>query len=619
MKRVVLINMPFAGVEFPSLALGLFKARFLQTGIPCDVIHLNLLFAEMVGWQNYALIGQISGCFAGEQLFAQALFGDRVPNDAQYYADVISKLSPDTPHKLAQMKAQVIPFLQLCLSRIPWQAYDIIGFTNLFEQNLPSLALAQVVKQHYPHKTIVFGGANCEDIMGFTLHRCFPFVDYVFCGEADDTFPEFVRRLSDGRPVHDLSGLVYRHAGRSASNGDAPKLQTLDALPYPNYDEYYQRILASPQLAAVYPWIVMETARGCWWGQKAKCTFCGLNGKNIQFRKKSAPRVIDELYYLLGRYRQYRVNYLRVVDNVINPDHFDNLMPQLAGRNLNVRLFFEVRPTLKKRQVKALSQAGVTDIQAGLESLSSHSLKLMRKGTSALRNIQLLKWSKQYGLAASWNIIFGFPGEVADDYAQCLALAKVLSHLSPPVGYGPFRMDRFSYNFEHAAELGLINLRPCHAYHYLYPFDEATLFDLSCYFDYEHRQPIDNGGLLSALTTQVYNWRSRQDQLYSSNEGDRIVIHDTRPVALSANVVLEGAHRLIYECCDRMRTVHQIQLWIRQRHGLDLRREEIVVVLEDLLDKKLMVNDKDLYLSLAVMTYDPKIDEGGNPQAASKT
>ena len=44
-------------------------------------------------------------------------------------------------------------------------------------------------------------------------------------------------------------------------------------------------------------------------------------------------------------------------------------------------------------------------IQPGIESLSDHVLKLMRKGTTALQNIQLLKWCREYGVQPEWNLL----------------------------------------------------------------------------------------------------------------------------------------------------------------------------------------------------------------------
>lgn len=610
MKRVLLINMPFAGVDFPSIALGLLKARLVSQGIPCDVRYLNILFAEMVGWENYAFIGQYHGFFAGEQMFSSSLFGACVPDDNRYYADMIAPVSRDLPDTLARMKTCVAPFLQSCLNSIDWSAYDLIGFTSLFEQNLPSLALAYRVKQLFPNKIVVFGGANCEDVMGVALHRCFPFLDYVVSGEADDTFPELVKRLSYGHPVEDLPGIVYRgRNGATVSTGDAPKVGDLDALPFPDFDDFYSQLNRSPRLSAIAAWIVMETSRGCWWGQKCKCTFCGLNGKSIQFRYKSAARVIAEAQYLLSRYGNYKVNYIRTVDNVIAQEHFDDLIPRLAELQLGTPFFFEVRPTLRKSQVKALAAAGVKDIQPGLENLNSHVLKLMRKGVTSLQNIQLLKWARQYDINASWNLIYGFPGEVDQDYANCLELANLLTHLNAPIGFGRFRMDRFSYNLEHAAQLGLVNVRPQAGYRYVYPFDDATLSDLCYYFDYDYSRPIDDGGWLYPLHTQVNVWKGRRDQLCSQRVDGRLMIRDTRPVALSPQVVLHGARALIYEYCDRSRTAPQVRDWLADRHGMALAADEVRAILEEFVNQRLMVKDNTSYLSLAVMTYTAAFEE----------
>ena len=59
--------MPFSAVEYPSLALGLFKSRLRDEGMPCDVVYLNITFAEMLGWSEYTrLIVQSPAMFAAE-------------------------------------------------------------------------------------------------------------------------------------------------------------------------------------------------------------------------------------------------------------------------------------------------------------------------------------------------------------------------------------------------------------------------------------------------------------------------------------------------------------------------------------------------------------------------
>lgn len=155
--RVLLINMPFAALDSPSLALGLFKSRLRQDGFVCDVQHLNFTFAEMIGYDNYEFMLRLPFILGGEQIFARALFGSWLPPDSEYYREVAASknVDPGIPARLEVIRQFVVPFLERCLSSVPWHSYDLIGFTSLFEQNLASLALAYAVKQRYPEKIIV--------------------------------------------------------------------------------------------------------------------------------------------------------------------------------------------------------------------------------------------------------------------------------------------------------------------------------------------------------------------------------------------------------------------------------------------------------------------------------
>ena len=106
-------------------------------------------------------------------------------------------------------------FIYECASELDLEQYDIVGFTSTFQQNLASLAMAKEIKRRAPHIITVFGGANFEGVMGVELHRQFPSVDIVCSGEADDIFPELVRRLRSGEPVHEMGGVTCRLGRRN--------------------------------------------------------------------------------------------------------------------------------------------------------------------------------------------------------------------------------------------------------------------------------------------------------------------------------------------------------------------------------------------------------------------
>jgi ribosomal peptide maturation radical SAM protein 1 len=616
MKRVLLINMPFAGAGFPSLALGLFKARLERDGIPCDVRDLNVVFAASVGWDRYNAVGQFSALLAGEQMFAQSLFGAHVPPDAEYRAHVLDVLPAEDRDRVIAMKRHVEPFLQHCMASLPWDRYDIVGFSSLFEQNVASLSLACRIKQRFPGKTIVFGGANCEDVMGVTMHRCFPFVDFVCTGEADRTFPELVQRLRYRHPVDDLPGLVYRSPdGSSIHTGPAERVKSLDELPFPDYDDYFRTLRAVSAPPSIDPQLLFETSRGCWWGEKAKCTFCGLNGQILTFRAKSAERALDEIRHLTSR---YGTRFLRAVDNIMAESYFVELLPRLEALALDVDFFYEVTPNLRKEEVAALARARVNNVQAGIENVNSHILRLMRKGTTALKNVEFLRWCEAAGVYVDWNLLFGFPGETADDYVNAYELAGLLTHLKPPTSVGRIRLDRFSDNFDRAHELGLKNIRPWGVYRYVYPFPTETLQTLVYFFDFDYVDERDDRGYLGRVTELVSQWQSHRVRLDAWRVNGQVVIADTRTVGSERERRLDEIDGWIYEFCDRRRTVLTIRQWLQSAHGVELDLQAVQDVVDRLVEQKLMIVEKGLYLSLAVMRNvpaDADIETSGRAQA----
>ena len=126
---------------------------------------------------------------AGEHLFARSVFGSRLPSDDDYYRDAIGShlASPDVPGRLEAIRGFVPGFLQHCLDSIAWDAYDVIGFTSLFEQNLASLALAARIKDAAVQTSC--RRRHCEESC-ITLHRSLQSWTYV-CSERDETFPSW--------------------------------------------------------------------------------------------------------------------------------------------------------------------------------------------------------------------------------------------------------------------------------------------------------------------------------------------------------------------------------------------------------------------------------------------
>lgn len=609
-KNVLLLNMPFVDISRPALGISLLKARLLQEGIQCRVGYPNILFAEWVGIDNYRQIDDKIGLsmLFGDWLFAQYLFGDTL--DIPTYLNSLRQFleNQEEYDRLLQMRNIIDQYLQQCLVRWTIADYDIIGFTTTFQQNFASLALAYKIKTQYPDKIIVFGGGNCEGIMGYELHRSFPWIDFICCGEADNSFPQLVNTLQNSGPdstdkISNVKGIIYREGNQSVNTGSAELIRDMNQLPVPDYDDYFHTLWDSPLSGQVIPVIQVENARGCWWGSKSHCTFCGLNGDKITFRSKSANRVLEDLHYLKNR---YNVTDFSAVDNVMDMKYFKDMLPLLKEQSLGISLFYEVKANLKKDQVKLLKEAGIHALQPGIESLNTRVLKIMRKGVSALQNIQLLKWCQQYGVHPYWNFIYGFPGETGEDYEKTGELVESLFHLPPPYACGSIRVDRFSPFFNNPAKYGVKEIKPFPMYFLLYPLPFQQVYNLAYYFEfrYENENGRQAGTYAENVLKKIDTWKESGggELVKYTNGNSELMLMDTRPNRVHPNVVLYHIQRDVYEFCDTTRSIQELENHIKSSYNSPAEALEtwLRTFLSEMVDWKLMANENDRYLSLAL-------------------
>lgn len=597
--RILLLSMPWHALDRPALGLSLLKARAEQDGHECEIRYLGFDLVDSIGLEDYLWVhGELPyTAFAGDWLFTPLLYGERSGLDDAYVEEVLVEQwqrSRDDVARLRRIRARLWPFLEHCDLTIA-DDYDIIGFTSTFEQNIASLALAQRLASRRRHPVIVFGGANWEGEMGQALHRRFAFVDIVVSGEADDTFPRLLRSLAAGEELADIHGLVVREAGGATrATGRPAVVHDLDHLPVPRYDDFLEQLEQSSGARGVLPTLLLETSRGCWWGAKHHCTFCGLNGGTMQFRSKSPERVVAEIDGLLV----HQPGSLAVVDNILDMRYFTTLLPELARRGGLVELFYEVKANLARHQICLLALAGVRHVQPGIESLSDSILALMRKGTTALQNIQFLKWCVEYGVVPEWNFLYGFPGEDPAEYAVMARLIDSLAHLTPPSGYGPVRLDRFSPYHENPEGLGMTDVRPARPCRYLYDADPAELMQIAYYFDYSYADGRDLAYVAPALD-RIKAWQRAGRQgsllLQADSAGAGLVIDSRRgsPEGLS----LESWQLRLLHTLDSITTAAVLR---RQAEEDGVSAADLAGFLAACEARQLVVRSGDRWLGLAV-------------------
>jgi ribosomal peptide maturation radical SAM protein 1 len=612
---VLLACMPFGPVFSPALGLSLLKTRLHDCGIDSSIRYFSLSFAELIGQHVYCGIAEGERPpvidLAGDWIFSASLssserddeYVDRILRAREGWrdADVAPPVSDATIRRIQRARDRADAFLDACVAEVVAARPRILGFSSVFQQHVASLALARRVKAALPDTFIVLGGANCEAVMGAETVRQFPFVDAAVSGEGEVIFPELVRRVLAGNPVDDLAGVYTRRSIRSAfafgNFANAPALESMDDLPFPDFSDYMAQFASSRFDRDWHPTLPFETSRGCWWGAKHHCTFCGLNGSSMAFRSKSATRAIDELIALTRRYPGCDV---QVVDNILDMEYFKTFLPELARRKPGVSLFYETKANLRKDQIRILRDAGVNAIQPGIESFSDPVLKLMRKGVSGLQNVQLLKWCRELGVHPIWNVIWGFPGEPQDDYARMTALVGKITHLPPPQTFEGLRLDRFSPNYVEAESFGFADVRPAESYRYVYALPDAAIANLAYFFQFRARDGSDPVRPARPLLRALRAWKRnhRRSELVSMDVDGHLLVWRARPRRAGALRDLTGVDRAIYLACDRIADFATLADTAR-RLGCD-DESEVRRRLEWLVSEGLLIVDGDRYLALAI-------------------
>jgi ribosomal peptide maturation radical SAM protein 1 len=609
--------MPFGPEMSPSLGLSLLKASLAPHGASVRVLYFTLRFAELLGVGLYTKIAT-DGMrsireLAGEWVFREALFGPDPEADARWEREVLlgracwgtRELARPIPASfvagLHRARFRAGTFVERCLAEVLAERPRIVGFTSVFQQHVASLALAKRIKEEAPETYVLLGGANCEGVMGAETVRRFPFLDAAVSGEGDLVFPDLVRRVLEGRGLDDLPGVTtptnVNARFASARFPNAPTVTRMDDLPVPDDSDYFEQFGRSRFAGKWTPGLFLETSRGCSWGEKSHCTFCGLNGTTMAFRSKSPSRALGELRALVARHPE---SDLQVVDNILDTHYFGSLLPELAKSPPPSPVFWETKSSLKKEQVRLLADAGVTRIQPGIESLSDAVLKLMRKGVTAFQNVQLLKWCRELGVTPYWNLLWGFPDEAPEEYARMARLVPLLSHLFPPSGVSGLRLDRFSPGWGDAERLGFLDVAPLPSYAAVYPLGPEAAMNLAYSFSFRARGCGDAGAYVAPLLHEVARWKraAKASALFSVPAGDALIVWDLRPVARHPLTVLRGLHRALHEACDASASLRALVDAGRSSCGST--REEVERALETLVANRLLLRDGERHLALAV-------------------
>jgi ribosomal peptide maturation radical SAM protein 1 len=618
MPSVALVCMPWHTLSSPSIQVGTLQAVLEEAGIVCRAHSFHVAFQEHLlarapggGLLTPREYEDVSGLWGnhgvGDWVFAVEPARARSAERDRRYRKLLREngATEELLAKLARTRAAVPEFLERCADEVLAGEPDVVGFTTVYSQTWPSAALAHAIVRRAPRVKVVLGGASCEGPMGRAMLEAFPWIDAVARGESETLVVDLVRRLASGGDLGAVPRLCHRRGGEVVETDAAPEPVELDDIPVPSYFEYFERLAHTTHLVrAIEPQIPFETSRGCWWGEKHHCTFCGLNGLDMASRHRSPDSAFELLTELAARHRRHD---FVAVDNILPLEYFDSLLPRLAAAAPDLGIFYETKANLTRERVALLRAAGVRAIQPGIESLSSPVLGLMKKGVTGLQNVRLLRWCAEHGMRVIWNLLYGFPGERAEHYAETAALLPSLAHLEPP-NLSALALYRFSPYFERPEEHGLRVTRPLAHYRLLHDLPDEGLADLAQVFEHEYADGRAADAFLGDVREGVERWRRdferNRGALRCRRGPDFLTITDARTTTAGGGDVLryelDEAEARVYLACDAGAGVGAIERELTQADGAALARVEIEALLDEMVAARLMLREGERYLALAL-------------------
>ena len=401
-----------------------------------------------------------------------------------------------------------------------------------------------------------------------------------------------------------IPGLISRH--EDPPDREISQVSDLDELPVPEYDDYFDQVRSLGSDKAFLPKIPMEISRGCWWrksigpGSTSGCAFCNLNLQWQGYRAKSNNKIIKELETLTDQYQVLSVFFM---DNLLPAKGLEKLFRRIQEIGKDLRLFCEIRATTQREVLAAMGAAGMREVQVGVESLSTSLLRKLNKGTTAMDNLEIMKNCETPGLPdLTGNLILAFPSSDEQDVTETLANLEFAFPFRPLKGIS-FWLGYGSSVWQMPGAYGIKRVRNHPFYAHLFPTEVLQRLKLIIQghqggVRYQHR-------LWQPVREKIEAWRTSYlelhkdpgcDPVLSFQDGrDFMIIRERRPGNHDMTHRLKDTSRKIYLFCQTQQSKSQI---LSQFPGFG--EEKVRTFLSMMVEKRLMFNEGERYLSLAV-------------------
>jgi radical SAM superfamily enzyme YgiQ (UPF0313 family) len=296
----------------------------------------------------------------------------------------------------------------------------VVGISVLYQQQLfPAFTLAKLIRERYPHVTIVFGGSMISLLEQYIL-RMKTFFEYAHAYvlyEGEGPLHALIESVEAGRGIPNVMNIVRLERDRIVGDRD------IKAFPFeyvtPSFDGLPLDRYLSPRL--ILPVICTSN---CYY---AKCSFCSHIRGRAPYSHTSVDQIVQMLAELSDRYGAKDFYFC---DNALPPALIKGLSRRLLDSGTEYGWYGDmiVSPQLQLEDLRLARRAGLKMVYVGYESFNERVLRILRKYQDQAQMLEFWDRLQRAGIASKVNIITRNPTETKDDILE--TLQAVLDHSS---------------------------------------------------------------------------------------------------------------------------------------------------------------------------------------------
>ncbi len=607
-EKLLLVSAPWPLYSRPSIQIGTLKA-FLRKKFPdlkVDAHHFYLKVAEAIGYKRYQAISERT--WLAESVYAALLYPERMDTVEKFFYRQAKGKPLLQKIVFKNLASQVREVSEAFIHGVDWGDYVLAGFSICLCQLTASLYFIREVKKRFPNLLIVVGGSMFTGDATRNLFKTFPEINVVVNGEGELPLSRLVSDLRKSRSFGEMAhvkGIVTPESTENKASAFFNQMTDLSDLSPPDYDDYFDLLQSFSPEKTFFPTLPMEMSRGCWWhrpledGKSTGCAFCNLNLQWEGYRAKKTMQTVSEIDHLTTKYKTLSVAFM---DNLLPLKTSKDIFTRIGKLKKDLLLFGEIRATTPRHILADMRIAGMKEVQIGIEALSTRLLRKLNKGTTAIQNIEIMKHCETLGISNSSNLILCFPGSDQKD------VDETLRNLEFTLPYRPLKMVYFwlglgSPVWRHPENFGIKAVFNHRNYAGIFPLEifKSMQFAIQSYRgDLGHQRK-----LWTPVKKKLKAWKktydelrrgSRHENILSFSDGrDFLIIRQKRTQDGHLTHRLEGTSRAIYLFCQEHRSLKRIL-----ERFTAVGSDQVVPFLRMMVDKKLMFEENNKYLSLAV-------------------